>query len=78
MSGPGRQVVHVRLEVLDDTTLVGRRKVRPGMRELKCSHSGIVGLENGLEVEGQAIPECKFSARRAGQYPTRFGSPLFI
>ena len=63
MSGPGRQVVHVRLEVLDDATLVGRRKVRPGMRELKCPHSGIVGLKNGREVEGQAIPECEFSAR---------------
>lgn len=51
MTGPLRQVVHIGLEILDDTTLVGGRKERPRVGELHCSDSGVVGLQDGLEVE---------------------------
>lgn len=54
---PCRQVVHVRLEVLDDSALVGGRKVKPRMRELHRTHSAVVCLQDGLEVECQAVPE---------------------
>lgn len=63
MSGPSRQVVHIGLEVLDNAALVCRGKICPRMRELKRSHSGIVRLQNSLEVESETIPECELSAR---------------
>ena len=78
MTLPRCQVVHVWLKILDDAGLVDGHEVRSRVVELKRADSRVMGLKNGLEVEGQAIPECEFSARRAGQYPTRFGSPLFI
>ena len=56
MSGPLRQVVHVWLEILDDPTLVRRCKVRSGVGELHCTDSGVMRLQDSLEIECQAVP----------------------
>ena len=65
MACPLRQVVHVRLEVLDDTTLVSGRKERSRMGKLHCSDGRVMSLQDGLEVERQAIPQRELAARRA-------------
>ena len=76
MAGPLRQIVHVWLEILDDTTLVSGRKKCSRMGELHCADGGIMGLQNGLEVECQPIPQCELTARGACQYSSRFWCPL--
>ena len=76
MAGPLRQIVHVWLEILDDTTLVSGRKKCSRMGELHCADGGIMGLQNGLEVECQAIPQRELAARGARQYSSRFWCPL--
>lgn len=53
---PRRQVIHVWLEIFDDTALISGRKVLPGMRELHRPHGAIMSLQDSLEVERQAIP----------------------
>ena len=65
MCRPRSQVVHVWLEVLDDTGLVGRRDVGACVVEGQRADGGVVCLENGLEVEGEAVPCCEFPARGA-------------
>ena len=62
MCRPRSQVVHVRLEVLDDAGLVGRRDVGACVVEGQRADGGVVCLENGLEVEGEAVPCCEFPA----------------
>lgn len=56
MTSPLRQVVHVGLKVLDDATLVCRRKKRARMRELHRSNCRVVCLKDGLEIERQPVP----------------------
>ena len=56
MTGPLRQVVHVGLEVLDDAGLVRGRQVVTRMAEFEGANCGVVRLEDGLEVEGEAVP----------------------
>ena len=51
MSGPGRQVVHVRLKVLDDAALVCGCEERAVVRELHRADGGVMGLQDRLEVE---------------------------
>lgn len=53
---PLRQIIHVRLEVLDDAALVRRCKERAGVRELHRADSGVMRLQDSLEVERQAVP----------------------
>jgi hypothetical protein len=65
MCRPRGQVVHVRLEVLDDAGLVCRRDVGAGVVEGQRADGGVVRLENGLEVEGEAVPCCELPARGA-------------
>ena len=62
MCRPRSQVVHVRLEVLDDTGLVGRRDVGACVVEGQRADGGVVCLENGFEVEGEAVPCREFPA----------------
>ena len=76
MTLPCRQVVHVGLEVLDDTALVCRSKESSRVRKLHRSDGGIVRLQDGLEVEGQAVPQCELPARRPRQYAPRLWRPL--
>ena len=76
MSRPRVQVVHVRLEILDDAALVCRREVGARMRKLEGADGGIVGLQDGLKVERQAVPEGELAARRAGQNTPSLGRPL--
>ena len=73
---PGCQVVHVRLEVLDDAALIGRGEVGAGMGEGHCADGAVVCLEDGFKVEGEAVPECKLSAGRACKHPATLGCPL--
>lgn len=76
MCRPCSQVVHVRLEVLDDAGLVGRRDVGACVVEGQRADGGVVRLENGLEVEGEAVPCCEFPACGACQYPPALRRPL--
>lgn len=76
MARPRRQIIHVRLEVLDDAALVRRGKVRARVRELHRAHGAVVRLQDRLEVEGQAVPERELAGLRAGQDAPCFGRPL--
>jgi hypothetical protein len=62
---PCRQVVHIGFEILDDTTFVCRREIRPRMSETHGTYCWIMGLQDGLEVEREAIPKCEFTTCRA-------------
>lgn len=75
VSLPRIQVIHVGLKIFYDSALVGRRQICSGMRELECANGRIMGLQNRLKVERQAIPKCEFSACRAGQYTPSFRCP---
>lgn len=46
------------------------------MCELKGTDGGIMGLQDGLKVERQAVPERELAARRAGQNAPSLGRPL--
>jgi hypothetical protein len=59
---PCREVVHVRLKILDDTALVRGRQVCAGVREGKGADRGVVRLKDGLKVEREAVPERELSA----------------
>jgi len=61
---PCSQVVHIRLEVFDDSTLVSGGQICTRVRELEGSNSGVMGLQDCLKIERQAIPEGKLSACR--------------
>lgn len=76
MSLPRRQIVHIRLEILDDAGLVGRGEVGPGVCELHGTDGGVVRLKDGLEVEGETVPEGEFTGGGAGEDASGFGGPL--
>ena len=76
MCRPRSEVVHVRLEILDDSGLVCRSDIGAGVIEGEGTDSGIVRLKNGLKVERQTIPSCKLSARRTGQDAAALRRPL--
>src|SRR5260221_190111 len=59
---PGCQIVHVRFEVFDDTVFVCRYEISTRMSKLHSTYRMIVRLENGLEIEGKAIPQSEFAA----------------
>ena len=46
------------------------------MCKLKGTDGRIVGLQDGLKVERQAVPERELAARRAGQNASSLGGPL--
>ena len=46
------------------------------MAEFEGANCGVVRLEDGLEVEGQAVPQRKLATRGAGEDASCFGSPL--
>lgn len=73
---PRSEVVHIRLEVLDDTTLVRRCKVCPRVREFHGPYCAVMCLQDSLEVESQAVPEGEFTARRAREHTTALRGPL--
>lgn len=76
MGRPRREVVHVGLEILDDSRLVCRRNVRSGMVEGQCADGRIVCLQDCLKVERQPIPGCELPTRGTRQYPATFWCPL--
>ena len=76
MSLPCCQVVHVRLEVLDDATLVCRCQIRTRVREAHGANSIVVGLQDSLEIEGKAIPQREFAACRTREDASTFWCPL--
>lgn len=78
MRRPRSQVVHVRLEVLDDAGLVCRGDVGACVVEGERTDGGVVRLENGLEVEGEAVPCGELAARGACQYASTLWRPLGV
>ena len=76
MCGPRGQVVHVGLEVLDDTGLVRGRDVGAGVVEGERADGSIVSLEDGLEIECQPVPRCELPTRGTGQYAATLWRPL--
>lgn len=62
MPQPRVQIVHIRLEILDDAALICRRKVGTRMGKLKGADGGIMGLQDGFKIERQSIPERELSA----------------
>ena len=76
MCCPCSKVVHVGLEILDDTGLVCGRNVGAGMVEGERADGSIVGLEDCLEIECQPVPCCELPTRGTGQYPATFWRPL--
>lgn len=46
------------------------------MCKLEGTNGGIMGLQDRLKVERQAVPERKLAARRAGQNAPPLGGPL--
>ena len=76
MRRPGCEVVHVRLEILDDSGLVCGRDIGAGMVEGECADGSIVGLQDCLEIERQTVPRCKLPTRGTGQYAATLWSPL--
>lgn len=60
---PCGEIVHIRLKVLNDTTLVGGCNVSTIMAKHDSTNGVVVRLKNGLEVKCQSVPESKLSAR---------------
>lgn len=56
MRVPCGDVVHVGLEVLDHAVVVGGDQVAARVVVAEGSDGGVVCLEDGLEVEGEAVP----------------------
>ena len=78
MRRPCGQVVHVRLKVLDDASLIRRRDVGAGVVESERADGGVVRLQNGLKVEGEAVPCCELPACGACQYAATLRRPLIV
>jgi hypothetical protein len=76
MCRPRGEVVHVRLEILDDSGLVCGRDIGASMVEGECADGGIVGLQDCLEIERQPVPCCKLPTRGTGQYAAALWRPL--
>jgi hypothetical protein len=60
---PRRQIVHVGLKIFYNAALVCRSQVRPRVCKRNRTNSGVVRLEDRLEVESEPIPEGEFSTR---------------
>ena len=76
MRRPRGEIVHVGLEILDDSGLVCGRDVGASMVEGECTDGGIVGLQDCLEIERQPVPCCKLPTRGTGQYAATLWRPL--
>ena len=50
------RIVHVGLEIFDEAVFVCRWEISTGMRKLHRAYCVVVCLENGLEIEGKAVP----------------------
>jgi len=46
------------------------------MGEGHCTDGAVMCLENGFEVEGEAVPECKLSTGGTCKHPATLGRPL--
>ena len=73
---PGGEIVHVGLEILDDAALVRRGEVGAGMGEGEGADGGIVRLEDGLEVEREAVPEGELAAGGPCKHTSALWCPL--
>lgn len=58
---PSRQIIHIGLEVFDNSGLVCGCEVGTRVTELEGADGAVVGLENGFEVEGETIPKSEFA-----------------
>jgi len=70
MCRPRGEVVHVRLEILDNSRLVGGRDAGTGVVKGERTDGGVVCLENGFKIERQPVPGREFPTRGTGQYTT--------
>ena len=75
MCRPRGEVVHVRLEILDNSRLVGGRDVGTGVVKGERT-DGVVCLEDGFKIERQPVPGREFPTRGTGQYTTTLRRPL--
>jgi hypothetical protein len=78
MCEPRSKVVHVGLEILDDSRLVRGRDVGARVVEGQCADGSIVGLEDRFKIERQPIPSREFPTREPGQDPATFWRPLSV
>ena len=78
MCGPRSEVVHVGLEILDDSGLVRRCDVGARVVEGQCADGSVVGLENCFKIECQPIPGREFPTRGPGQDPATLWRPLGV
>ncbi len=76
MCRPGGEIVHVWLEILDDSGLVCGRDVGAGVIEGECTDGGIVCLQDRLKIECQPVPCRELPTRRTGKYAAALGRPL--
>ena len=76
MCRPRGEVVHVRLEILDNSRLVGGRDVGTGVVKGERRDGGVVCLEDGFKIERYPVPGREFPARGTGQYTTTLRRPL--
>ncbi len=70
------QIVHVALPVLDAAAVVARHQPVLVVAPHHGTNGRVVRLQNGLEVEHQAVPECELAARCARDQTSTLGSPL--
>ena len=78
MSGPYLKhfdVVHVGLPVLDVAAVVAGDHPLVVVRPHHRPHRRVVRLQDGLEVEGEAVPEGELAARRARDESATLGGP---
>jgi hypothetical protein len=70
MCRPHGEVVHVRLEILDNSRLVGGCDVGTGVVKGERTGGAVVCLEDGFKIERQPVPGREFLTRGTGQYTT--------
>ena len=68
-------VVHVALPVLDVAAVVARHHPHVVVTPLHGPHRAVVGLENGLKVEGKPVPQSELPARGASDQSPALRSP---
>lgn len=61
MGLPRRQVIHIRLEILNDPRLIRACEVRSRAGERQSTDGAVVCLEDRLEVEREAVPQSEFA-----------------
>jgi hypothetical protein len=76
MCGPRSEVVHVGLEILDDSRLVRRCDVGARVVEGQRADGSIVGLEDRFKIERQPIPSCEFPTCGPSQDAAALWRPL--